>query len=222
MGQRGGACRRRTGPGRRRALADSRHRHRRRRPARAHPPGGDRLRRSRRRPIATAFVSASVRNPATARALHAFYAARHRQSAVLITRAIERGELPEGTDAVEVVRVAVAPLYYRLFITGERPTRRSPTGPPPRPWPPLAPECSSPRRDRSRALPRTPVHGAPGPLPLAGEQANREQANRRHRTRPLTGGAHSTRRARGKAPGPGTAPSASRPWHTRSSFRCAP
>ncbi|MDP9842088.1 TetR/AcrR family transcriptional regulator [Streptosporangium lutulentum] len=70
-------------------------------------------------PIATAFVSASVRNPATARALHAFYAARHRQSAVLITRAIERGELPEGTDAVEVVRVAVAPLYYRLFITGE-------------------------------------------------------------------------------------------------------
>ncbi|WP_248963427.1 TetR-like C-terminal domain-containing protein [Sphaerisporangium perillae] len=70
-------------------------------------------------PVSTAFIAAAVRNPATATALHAFFAARHAQSGALVTRAIARGELPEGTDAAEVVRVAVAPLYYRLFITGE-------------------------------------------------------------------------------------------------------
>ncbi|MFD8527727.1 TetR/AcrR family transcriptional regulator [Streptosporangium canum] len=70
-------------------------------------------------PVSTAFISASGRNPVVARALHAFFAARHEQSAVLVTRAVERGELPEGTDAADVVRTAVAPLYYRLFVSGE-------------------------------------------------------------------------------------------------------
>jgi AcrR family transcriptional regulator len=71
-------------------------------------------------PVAKAFVSAAVQNPATAQALHAFFAGRHEQSAVIVGRAIERRELPAGTDAAEVIRFAVAPIYYRLFITGER------------------------------------------------------------------------------------------------------
>nr|WP_285775487.1 TetR/AcrR family transcriptional regulator [Microtetraspora sp. NBRC 13810] len=70
-------------------------------------------------PVSRAFVSAAVRSPATAQALHAFFAARHEQSAVIVRRAIARGELPEGTDPAETVRTAVAPIYYRLFITGE-------------------------------------------------------------------------------------------------------
>ncbi|WP_250562945.1 TetR/AcrR family transcriptional regulator [Sphaerisporangium fuscum] len=70
-------------------------------------------------PVSRAFISAAVSNPPTATALHAFFAARHRQSATLVTRAVERGELPQGTDGAEVVRVAIAPLYYRMFITGE-------------------------------------------------------------------------------------------------------
>lgn len=70
-------------------------------------------------PVATAFVSAAVQNPAAARALHAFFAARHEQSAPVVRRAVARGELPADTDAAEVVRVAVAPLYYRLFVSGE-------------------------------------------------------------------------------------------------------
>ncbi|WP_433242803.1 TetR/AcrR family transcriptional regulator [Streptosporangium sp. CA-135522] len=70
-------------------------------------------------PISTAFISASARNPVVAGALHAFFAARHEQSAPLVTRAVERGELPVGTDAADLVRTAVAPLYYRLFISGE-------------------------------------------------------------------------------------------------------
>ncbi|MGC9670267.1 TetR/AcrR family transcriptional regulator [Planosporangium sp. 12N6] len=70
-------------------------------------------------PVSTAFVSAAAQNPAAAQALHAFIAARHRQAAPVVTRAIARGELPAGTDPVEVVRATVAPLYYRLFISRE-------------------------------------------------------------------------------------------------------
>lgn len=70
-------------------------------------------------PVATAFVSAAVQNPSAARALHAFLAARHEQAAPVVRRAVARGELPADTDPTEVVRVAVAPLYYRLFVSGE-------------------------------------------------------------------------------------------------------
>ncbi|GGQ31231.1 TetR family transcriptional regulator [Actinomadura coerulea] len=70
-------------------------------------------------PISRAFVLAAAQSDDAARSLHAFFARRHEQSAVIVRRAVERGEVPAGTDAVEVVRLAVAPLYYRLFITGE-------------------------------------------------------------------------------------------------------
>jgi AcrR family transcriptional regulator len=70
-------------------------------------------------PVSTAFVSAAMQDADAARALHAFFMARHEQSAGLVTRAVARGELPAGVDPAEVVRVAVAPLYYRLFISRE-------------------------------------------------------------------------------------------------------
>ncbi|MGV9771248.1 TetR/AcrR family transcriptional regulator [Streptosporangium sp. NPDC003464] len=70
-------------------------------------------------PVSTAFITASARNQVVAGALRAFFAARHEQSAVIVTRAVERGELPGGIDAADLVRTAVAPLYYRLFVSGE-------------------------------------------------------------------------------------------------------
>ncbi|WP_433469778.1 TetR/AcrR family transcriptional regulator [Spirillospora sp. CA-128828] len=70
-------------------------------------------------PVARAFVLAAAQSGDAARALHAFLARRNEQAAVLVERAARRGEVPPGTDAAEVVRIAVAPLYYRLFITGE-------------------------------------------------------------------------------------------------------
>ncbi|SCK06888.1 TetR/AcrR family transcriptional regulator [Streptomyces sp. WMMB 322] len=69
--------------------------------------------------VSRALASAAVHDPVTARALHGFLAGRHRQAAPIVVRAVERGELPGTTDAEEVVRAAVAPLYYRLFISGE-------------------------------------------------------------------------------------------------------
>ncbi|WP_344284002.1 TetR/AcrR family transcriptional regulator, partial [Actinomadura napierensis] len=70
-------------------------------------------------PVARAFVQAAAQSPDAARALHRFFARRHEQSAAIVARAIERGEAPAGTDRAEVVRLAVAPLYYRLFVSGE-------------------------------------------------------------------------------------------------------
>ncbi|MFF0868130.1 TetR/AcrR family transcriptional regulator [Nonomuraea sp. NPDC050227] len=70
-------------------------------------------------PVSSAFVAAAVQSPEAARALHAFFAARHDQSAEVVRRAIARGELPDVVDVREVIRVAVAPVYYRLFVAHE-------------------------------------------------------------------------------------------------------
>ncbi|MFI1577978.1 TetR/AcrR family transcriptional regulator [Embleya sp. NPDC020630] len=72
-----------------------------------------------RGPIARALVAAAVRDPTTGAALHGFLVGRLAQAEVVVQRAVERGELPAGTDAGEVVRTAVGALYYRLFITRE-------------------------------------------------------------------------------------------------------
>ncbi|MDX6741856.1 TetR/AcrR family transcriptional regulator [Actinocorallia sp. A-T 12471] len=39
--------------------------------------------------------------------------------AVIVERAVQRGEVPPDTDAAEVIRQAAAPLYYRLYISCE-------------------------------------------------------------------------------------------------------
>ncbi|MEU6250579.1 TetR/AcrR family transcriptional regulator [Glycomyces sp. NPDC047010] len=75
-------------------------------------------------PIASAFVSAAVQGSGPAQALHAFFASRHEQAAPVVERAIARGEVPPGTDAAELIRLAVSPVYYRLFITHEPVTER--------------------------------------------------------------------------------------------------
>lgn len=70
-------------------------------------------------PVATAFVAAGMQHPDAAAALRAFYTARHREAATIIDRAIDRGELEPGLDAVEIIRLALAPLFHRLFVTHE-------------------------------------------------------------------------------------------------------
>ncbi|MFD3701775.1 TetR/AcrR family transcriptional regulator [Nocardia sp. NPDC058658] len=70
-------------------------------------------------PVATAFVTAGMQHPDAAAALRRFYAARHDEAAVIVARAVERGEVEPDIDADEVVRLAIAPLFHRLFITHE-------------------------------------------------------------------------------------------------------
>jgi AcrR family transcriptional regulator len=66
-----------------------------------------------------AFVAAAFHSEPTARALRAFFAGRHERAAAVVRRAVERGELSPDTDPGALVRAAVAPLYYRLFISRE-------------------------------------------------------------------------------------------------------
>ena len=69
--------------------------------------------------VPTAVISAAFQSGAAATALRAFYADRYQRSAVVVRRAIERGEIADGTDATEVIRACVAPLFHRMFISRE-------------------------------------------------------------------------------------------------------
>jgi AcrR family transcriptional regulator len=66
-----------------------------------------------------ALVYAAGRSPRAAETLRSFFARRTARAAGPVKRAIERGELPADTDAVEVIRALGAPFYYRMFITLE-------------------------------------------------------------------------------------------------------
>jgi len=44
---------------------------------------------------------------------------RIRKALPVVTRAVERGELPSGTDPAELIKTLVAPIYLRVLITGE-------------------------------------------------------------------------------------------------------
>jgi AcrR family transcriptional regulator len=65
------------------------------------------------------MVAAAVQNPAAREVLSRFQASRTAQVTVIIDRAIQRGELPAGTDAAGVIGTGTALIYYRLFVAGE-------------------------------------------------------------------------------------------------------
>ena len=67
-----------------------------------------------------AVLAAATCDDDTAAAVTRFYETRIAEWAPCVTDAVARGELPEGTDAEEVVRAVSAPLYYRL-LTGTGP-----------------------------------------------------------------------------------------------------
>lgn len=64
-------------------------------------------------------IAAATCDERTARALHRFYAIRIKEWSGCVTEAVERGELPAGTDPDEVIRAVSAPLYYRLLASGD-------------------------------------------------------------------------------------------------------
>jgi AcrR family transcriptional regulator len=66
-----------------------------------------------------AIIAAAASDARTAEALHRFYDTRIREWAPCAEEAIDRGELPKGTDAMEVIRAVSAPLYYRFLASGD-------------------------------------------------------------------------------------------------------
>ncbi|MEU6105425.1 TetR/AcrR family transcriptional regulator [Streptomyces flaveolus] len=66
-----------------------------------------------------AVIAAATCDAQAAAALRRFYDTRVSEWEPCVRQAVERGELPEGTDTHEVIRSVSAPLYYRLLTTGE-------------------------------------------------------------------------------------------------------
>ncbi|MFH9590345.1 TetR/AcrR family transcriptional regulator [Streptomyces luteogriseus] len=71
-------------------------------------------------PLFKALIAAATGDARTAAALHRFYDIRVREWAPCVRQAVDGGEVPQGTDAHEVVRAVSAPLYYHLLISGDR------------------------------------------------------------------------------------------------------
>ena len=74
--------------------------------------------------VFAALISAAAGDPDTARALERFYDVRVAEWAPCVDEAVERGELPEGTDAPAVIRAVSAPLYYHHLTRSEPIGRR--------------------------------------------------------------------------------------------------
>jgi AcrR family transcriptional regulator len=66
-----------------------------------------------------AVITAAASDAETAAALHRFYATRIAEWAPCVEQAAARGEVPQGTDAAEVIRAVSAPMYYRFLVSGD-------------------------------------------------------------------------------------------------------
>ncbi|MBZ4019565.1 TetR/AcrR family transcriptional regulator [Streptomyces purpurogeneiscleroticus] len=71
---------------------------------------------ARNRAMIEAVVSAAGRDPRAEEALREFFDDRLGVAGVMVRRALERGELPPGTDAEAVVGALGAPFYYRMLL----------------------------------------------------------------------------------------------------------
>jgi AcrR family transcriptional regulator len=71
----------------------------------------------------TSIVAAAVQDPAARDVLSRFVAARTALMTVVVDRAVQRGEVPVGTDAAGVIQIVTAQIYYGLFLAGEQPSQ---------------------------------------------------------------------------------------------------
>ena len=69
--------------------------------------------------VVQALFSGASDSPELREVLSRFWTTRLAQVRPLVQRAIDRGQLPSGTDPDEVIKQVGAPLYYRLLVTAE-------------------------------------------------------------------------------------------------------
>ena len=70
-------------------------------------------------PLVRAMLRAAIAGQLDAELRAAFWEERFRRSAVIVERAIQRGELAPGVDAYRFLEQAVSPIYFRRLVTGE-------------------------------------------------------------------------------------------------------
>ncbi|MDP9867806.1 MULTISPECIES: TetR/AcrR family transcriptional regulator [Streptosporangium] len=71
------------------------------------------------RAVTIAMFSDAARVPEIGDVKRRFFADRFLRAEPVVTRAVERGELPAGTDPAELLKTLIAPIYLRLLITAE-------------------------------------------------------------------------------------------------------
>ncbi|MCD5316426.1 TetR/AcrR family transcriptional regulator [Kineosporia babensis] len=71
------------------------------------------------RAIFDIVVGEAVHNPVARTALTQFFDRRVRGGAIVVERAVQRGEVPADTDPAEVIRQAGAPYFARIYVTGD-------------------------------------------------------------------------------------------------------
>jgi AcrR family transcriptional regulator len=65
------------------------------------------------------MVAAEGLDPEIVQTRKEFYKIRFKQAGIVVDRAIARGELPAGTDATEVLKTLVAPIFFRHVVHPE-------------------------------------------------------------------------------------------------------
>ncbi|MEU0812045.1 TetR/AcrR family transcriptional regulator [Streptomyces sp. NPDC005970] len=71
------------------------------------------------RALLVTVLSDAARIPQLADVKRALFDDRFRRAEPVVTRAVERGELPADTDPAELLKALAAPIYFRLVFTGE-------------------------------------------------------------------------------------------------------
>ncbi|MDG4789990.1 TetR/AcrR family transcriptional regulator [Micromonospora sp. WMMD1102] len=72
-------------------------------------------------PLTAALIAASFRSAPAAGALRSFWADRYDRCALLVHRAVRRGEVPAGCDPRRLLVAATAPLYHELVLLRSAP-----------------------------------------------------------------------------------------------------
>jgi hypothetical protein len=115
---------------------------------------------------ARAVASIADRESPLAEASRRFWNIRFELAGEIVERAIARGEIPPDTDPGVVLEAVIAPIYFRLLMTGEkldgefleRLTELLAAGASARSWrPPPAPPRSVPSAPAARSDPRSPT-----------------------------------------------------------------
>ncbi|NUR98104.1 MAG: TetR/AcrR family transcriptional regulator [Kribbellaceae bacterium] len=73
--------------------------------------------------ITQAVIAASFRTPEAAEALTRFWTDRYARTALVVRRAVERGEIEGDVDAHQLLLTATAPIYHQLVLLRQPMTR---------------------------------------------------------------------------------------------------
>ncbi|RZU20435.1 TetR family transcriptional regulator [Kribbella rubisoli] len=74
--------------------------------------------------VTQAMIAASFRTPEAAEALTQFWLDRYERTAIVVRRAVARGEIPASVDAHQLLLTAIGPLYHQLVLL-RRPMSRA-------------------------------------------------------------------------------------------------